>query len=493
MTWQPKTERCAFLVDNLDLPEAAQFEGARWEHFQLSHLQDDSTFRTEVKSRQIAWSFLSAAEAVADGILEGASSVFVSINLDEAKEKIRYAHNVRHALPRAMRPKLLTDNKQEIEFDTGARLISLPSTAPRGKAQMNVYLDEFAHVRDDKVIYTAALPMMTKGNRRLRMASSPMGGSGRFWEVHTESLQPFPGYTRKSTPWWEVQAFCRNVKAARRMAPTLTTFERVGMFGNDRIKALYANMPEEDFQQEYECKFVDESTAWITWEEIKANQMAHIGPAIMVAVKDSTIDRALEAVGELADLVSNQAVELVFGAGYDVGRTRNTSELYLVGVSTLHSYPVRLAISLDNCDFDSQVAVLTAVLTRLPLMGLLIDRNGIGRNLAETMERLFPGKAAGVDFTNQSKALWATDGKMLFQQRRAPIPADKDLAYQIHSIKRKVTAAKNLVFDTERNEKHHADKFWALMLALSVATIIEAPHSGEGVVLDEEAVEISPF
>ena len=71
MTWQPKTERCAFLVDNLDLPEAAQFDGARWEYFQLSHLQDDSTFRTEVKSRQIAWSFLSAAEAVADGILEG--------------------------------------------------------------------------------------------------------------------------------------------------------------------------------------------------------------------------------------------------------------------------------------------------------------------------------------------------------------------------------------------------------------------------------------
>lgn len=491
--WQPKTERAAFLVENLDLPEAAQFEGAKWEHFQLDHLQDDRTFRAEVKSRQIAWSFLSSAEAVADAILLSASSVFVSINLDEAKEKIRYAHNVRYALPKSLRPALVTDNKQEIEFDNGARLISLPSTAPRGKAQMNVYLDEFAHVRDDKVIYTAALPMMTKGNRRLRMASSPMGGSGRFWEVFTQSLQAFPGYRRKSTPWWEVQAFCRNVRHARRMAPGLTTGERVEMFGNDRIKALYANMPLEDFQQEYECAFVNESTAWITWAEIKNNQDAHSGSFVAATCVGGVIDKALEAIDELADMDRNSQIEFALTGGYDVGRTRNTSELYLVGISTLQSYPVRLSISLDNCDFDSQVAVLTAALTKLPILGILIDRNGIGRNLSETMERLFPGKATGIDFTNQSKALWATDGKMLFQQRRAPIPADKDLAYQIHSIKRKVTASKNLVFDTERNEKHHADKFWALMLALALAIIMEIPRQDEGVVIDNDVVEISPY
>lgn len=491
--WQPSTERAAFLIECLDLPEAAQFDGALWEHFQLAHLQNEATFGAEVKSRQIAWSFLSAAEAVADGILNRSSSVFVSINLDEAKEKIRYAHNVRYALPRSMRPELLTDNKQELEFDNGARLISLPSTAPRGKAQMNVYLDEFAHVRDDKVIYTAALPMMTKGTRRLRMASSPMGGSGRFWEVFTQSMQKYPGYTRKATPWWEVQAFCRNVEAARKMAPTLTTAQRVEMFGNDRIKAIYANMPEEDFQQEYECVFVDESTAWITWEEIKANQAAHSGPAILSRSADSQIDNALAAIDELADLVASNQVELVFAAGYDVGRTRNTSELFLVGVSTLLSYPLRLAITLDNCDFDSQLTVLSAALTRLPVFALLIDHNGIGRNLAENMERAFPGKAAGVDFTNASKSLWATDGKMLFQQRRAPVPADRDIAYQIHSIKKKITAAKNVVYDTERNERHHADKFWALMLALAAAIHVTAEPEPQGAIIDETAVEISPY
>ena len=467
--WTPKTERCAFLVDNLDLPEAAQFEDARWEHFQLEHLQDDSQFRIENKSRQIAWSWLVAAEAVADAILNGVGTIFQSINLGEAQEKIRYAHNVRYALPSSMRLKLITDNKQELEFDNGARLISLPGNPQRGKAQMNVVFDEFAHIQKDAAVYTAALPVATKGNRRIRAGSSPMGASGRFWEIFTEQLRPYPGYRRKRTPWWEVQAFCKNVREARHLAPALETSQRVDLFGNDRIKALYANMPEEDFQQEYECKFVDESTAWITWDEIKANQQAHSGHIIMAAGKNDAIDQALAAIDQLAELVGSGEAEGAFGAGYDVGRTRNTSELYLVGISTLKSYPLRLAITLDNCDFDNQLDVLTKALKKLPILKILIDQNGIGRNLAESVMKRYPTKAEGVDFTNTTKKLWATEGKMLFQQRRAPIPVDRALAYQIHSIKRQITAAKNMVFDTEKNEKHHADKFWALMLALTAA------------------------
>ena len=100
---------------------------------------------------------------------------------------------------------------------------------------------------------------------------------------------------------------------------------------------------------------------------------------------------------------------------------------------------------------------------------MLIDQNGIGNQLAEGLSNRYPGKAEGVLFTNASKGLWATDTKMLVQQRKTPIPVDRDLAYQVHSIKKLVTASKNLVFDTDTNEKHHADKFWAWALALAAA------------------------
>jgi hypothetical protein len=55
-----------------------------------------------------------------------------------------------------------------------------------------------------------------------------------------------------------------------------------------------------------------------------------------------------------------------------------------------------------------------------------------------------------------------------------------------------VTGSKNLVFDTERNEKHHADKFWAWALALATARVVAMPAASQ-IVVHEEAVQISAY
>ena len=457
-----KTERAQFLVDNLDLPQAAQFEGARWEYFQLSHLQDDSIFRNETKSRQIAWSWLCAAEAVADGILDAKGSTFVSINLDEAKEKIRYSKNVIEALPLGMRPKLRTDNQTELEFANGARLISLPSKPPRGKSQMNLYLDEFAHIPNDRDIYTGGLPMISKGGCRMRMGSSPMGASGMHWEIAKEELRAYPGYTRKITPWWEVFAFCNDVKAAYKLAPYMTTEARVLQYGNDRIKIIFENMPLEDFQQEYEAMFVDETTAWISWDIIKRNQQADLLYYHLTGHEDDVAG----IIQKIKVAIKQRWIEPSFAAGVDVGRTKNLTELVMVGKSTTGQLPLRLMISLASTEYEYQEHVLYQIFDQLPISRALIDRNGIGNQLAETFEKSFRGKVEGVNFTNASKELWAVEARVKAEKGLTPIPAYRDLAYQIHSIKKKVTAAKNNVFDTDANEKHHADKFWAWALAI---------------------------
>jgi phage FluMu gp28-like protein len=71
-----------------------------------------------------------------------------------------------------------------------------------------------------------------------------------------------------------------------------------------------------------------------------------------------------------------------------------------------------------------------------------------------------------VSFTNQTKELWAVEARLQAERGATPLPVDREISYQIHSIKKKITAAKNNVFDAERNEKHHADKFWAWALAI---------------------------
>ena len=54
---------------------------------------------------------------------------------------------------------------------------------------------------------------------------------------------------------------------------------------------------------------------------------------------------------------------------------------------------------------------------------------------------------------------------MHFSQQHYRLPTDRDLQAQIHSIRKITTAAKHSRFDTDANEKHHADKYWAFALA----------------------------
>jgi phage FluMu gp28-like protein len=108
------------------------------------------------------------------------------------------------------------------------------------------------------------------------------------------------------------------------------------------------------------------------------------------------------------------------------------------------------------------------VIKRLPFTQVLVDQNGIGMQLAEDLKKE-TGKAEGVDFTSPNKELWAVEARVKAEAALTPLPMDRDLAYQIHSIKKTRTDAKNNVYDTERNEKHHADKFWSWALALWAA------------------------
>jgi phage FluMu gp28-like protein len=456
--------RRQFLVDNLNLEAASGVPGARWEAFQIAFLDDEGTFRIDNKSRQIAFSFVCAADALADAILGKRDGIFVSINREEAAEKIRYARQIYGALEIGGLPRVARDNMFGLELDNGARLTSLPARPPRGRARSNIYLDEFAHVKGDKPIYAAALPIISKGGR-LRMGSSPFGSSGTFWEVFEEKLRTYPGYVRRRTPWWETYAFCTDVRTARQVAPTLSTGERVARFGNQRIQEIHANIPEEDFAQEYETAFVDESTAWITWEEIRDAQDEELC-CVLATGNGKALELVYAAIDELRRSINAGDVEGALAVGVDIGRTRNTTEIYAVGLATTKHYPLRLGVTLDGVEFDEQLAVLQYVMRYLPITALWIDRSGLGMQIAEKMERLYPGKAVGQNFSAGSKLVWATDAKMLIQQKRTPLPVNRELAYQIHSIKRMRTSSNNLVFDTETNEKHHADKFWAWVLAL---------------------------
>ena len=469
MRYNELSAKAAFAVEFLDLPAATGIDNAAWEDFQLQFLNNQTRYDITNKARQTGFSWLCALDALLDSVFNTHAPppyTFVSINLTEAREKIYYAKRIIDAFDPPIRAKyfqLERDSLTELETNTGARFISHPCKPVRGKARGRVYLDEMAHYPDvlARDIYTAALPVTTRGGY-IRIGSSPLGASGLFWEIFTESIRPYPGFAdnKRWQPWWTVRALCNDVATAAIIAPTMTTEERVYRFGTAVIIEIFENMFLEDFQQEYECAWVDEALAWIPWENIQANQSQDL---LWWHATDP--DMAVNMLSEIKTAIAEKHIENSFTGGIDVGRKKDLTEFMMLGKTLNGVKPLRFSVSLDRTPFDTQQKLFDLLISELPFTMVLVDQNGIGAQLAENLHRS-NSVADGVDFTNVSKELWAVEARLQVERKQTPLPLDRDIAYQIHSIKKTVTAAKNNVFDTEKNEKHHADKFWAWALAI---------------------------
>lgn len=437
--------------------------------YQVEFMRSEARFRAVVKSRQTGFSFSYAAEALAKAHLSpGHMAIFVSYNLEDAKEKIRYADMLYESMPEAWRLKRVTDNKTELEFvdrrGRRSRLVSLPCREPRGKGKADLYLDELSFYRNARRIYSAAVPVISRGGGVLTVGSTPLGQTDIFYEIITDT-QRYPHFHRFTVPWWECPEFCTDVTRAKSEAAGLSTDDRVERFGTPILREIRASLDLQSFQQEYECVFVDEATAYLPWELITA--CARDSDELPVA---RSVDEFLSA-----------EVRGPLWAGYDVGRRRNAAELIVVE-QVGERYHVRLMQTLDRQKFSLQRETLALLLERRrDVVRLCIDATGVGMQLAEELEDRFPGRVEGVEFTSPVKMALGTTLKIAMEERNVLIPADRDLMLQLHSVRKTVTAAGNVRLDTDHDEKHHADKFWALALALHAGKAGGRPASPQAV------------
>jgi phage FluMu gp28-like protein len=420
------------------------------EPYQVAFLQNPSRFRWITKSRQVGFSFLFALEALARCHLRKShTAVFVSYNQDDAKEKILVARQVYEDLPLGFQKKLVVDSKTELAFESNgpkkrlSRIISAPSKAPRGK-KGDIYLDELAHYLNDREVYRGSTALILRSRGQLTGASTPLGRRGVFWEIAKEELRRYPHHSKMNVPWWLSRFFCRDLDRAAIEAPGLTTVERVERFGRPEIEEQFDSLSLEDFQQELECSFVDESYSFYPYDLILP-----------------CTNEDLRLARDATDVPSPKG-RLV--AGFDVGRTRDHSELALFEEHN-GELVCRMLRRYEQVPFAQQEGDLRLLLNILPIARLSIDRSGIGMNLAENLAAEFP-QVVPENFTNASKEVYATDFKILLQRRQVVLPRDRDLVGQIHSIKRRVLPSGRVSFDAERTTRSgHADRFWAIALA----------------------------
>lgn len=429
-----------------------QDDALDFEPYQLSFLKSTAHYRCIEKARQVGYSWVFACEATSRAHLrESHTAVFVSYNLADAKEKIAYCQQLHEDLPLAFQKKKVIDSKLEIGFQSNgttkrvSRIISNPSKAPRGK-KGDIYLDELAHCANDREIYKGSTALILRAQGQLTVCSSPLGRRGMFWEIARQEIQPYRAYRRQRVPWWLCSFFCRDVARAAREAPNMPTEQRVMTFGQSRIIEQFDSLLLEDFQQEFEVLYSDEALTFFPY------------PLIMPCT-----DPELELYTDFAELDQCKG-RLV--AGFDVGRKRDFSELAVFEQIDGGKLVCRMIREYDKIPFKDQEGDLRALLTNAKIARLSIDNNGIGMNLAENLHSEFP-QVVAEDFTTPNKEAWCTDFKILLQRRGVVLPRDRQLIAQIHSIKKNVTAAGRVTFETEKDSstRGHADKFWACALA----------------------------
>ncbi len=399
--------------------------------YQRRYLEDGSRFKAGMWARQTGKTFTTTLEAVLDCLnaeSQGRSKKWTIMSVSQARAQDAMDNGVKlhlRAFKAAFEALEVPFDADELAFEVrlprGSRIraiASKPQTA-RGMTE-NLILDEFAHHQDNRAIWTALLPVVSRPDLKLRVISTPNGKGDKFYEIMT-------------SPDME-KTFSRYI---------VTIYDAIRDGLNRNVEELRTAMSDPDaWAQEFECKFVDEATAYITYEMIA--QCEDLG---------ATIEPPEGMVGE-------------FYMGVDIGRKRDLTVMWLwekIG-DVLWT---RMVKRLFREPFRIQREIL---FTYLPFVRrCCIDATGLGMQLAEEAQERFGSRVEAVTFTQTVKEDLAVTLRRKFEDRTIRIPIDREIRDDFHSIKKYVTSAGNIRFDAERSEAGHADHFWAAALGAHAA------------------------
>ncbi|MBA3833597.1 MAG: hypothetical protein H0X34_17230, partial [Chthoniobacterales bacterium] len=163
--------------------------------------------------------------------------------------------------------------------------------------------------------------------------------------------------------------------------------------------------------------------------------------------------------------------------GLDIGESRDRTTLAIVKRigdkrSLIHLESHKLT---DDKLLDDLAAKAIGV---YHCQRVAIDKTGLGLFPSKRIKQVYGSKIEQVDFTSGSKEDLATGLYDAVQAEEIELPASylfngvdeiPLLRDDVYAIRRLVTAAGNVRYDAPRTAAGHADRAWALMLAIHAA------------------------
>lgn len=400
--------------------------------YQRRWIEDPARFKIAMFARQCGKTFTSALEIVRDCLTaeaRGSRARWVILSRGERQAREAMNEGVKlhlRALQAGFREMEVdfdaSTKALEVELPGGSRITALPANPDTARGfSANVLLDEFAFHQDSRAIWKALFPVISKPGLKLRVISTPNGKGNKFYELMTG----------------ENDAWSRHV---------VNIHQAVADGLPRNIAELRAGAGDEDlWRQEFELEWLDEASAWLDF---------------------ALIDGCEDALAGMPESYGDGACYV----GVDIA-ARNDLFVIWVLEKVGDVYWTREIIERRRISFAEQDQLLDRVFARYRVLRCCMDQTGMGEKPVEDAKRRHADtRVEGVLFTAANKLILASTGKEAFEDRRVRIPAgNAALRADLHKLQKVMGPTGTPRFVADSDSAGHADRTWALFLALNAA------------------------
>lgn len=371
----------------------------------------DDSFEMEALGRRTRWVILSrgerqAREAMEEGVKKHCKAYNLAIQ--EFESGFRGADGTVY-------------NQLDVVLPNGSKITALPANPDTARGfSANVFLDEFAFHADSRKIWSALFPVISNGYK-LRVTSTPNGKGNKFYDLMTGDDKLWSRHT-------------------------VDIYQAVNDGLPRDIEQLRAALNDEDaWAQEYELKWLDEASAWLSFDLINAVEHDAAGRPDHYQGGPCYVGVDIAARNDL----------FVIWVVEQVGDVLWTREI----------------ITRRRVSFAEQDALLDEVFRRYKVIRCCMDQTGMGEKPVEDAQRRHGStRVEGVLFTAINKLTMATLGKEAFEDRQIRIPlGDPALRADLHKLQKVNGPTGTPRFVADSDSAGHADRAWACFLACNAA------------------------
>jgi phage FluMu gp28-like protein len=414
-------------------------------------INDNSRLKLGEKSRQIGWSWTTAYACVRRTARKGAKVDQWISSRDEMQARLFVEDcklwcdvlqlGAKDFGEQVVDPQL-KQSAYVLQFANDRRIHSMSSNpdAQAGKRGGRV-LDEFALHPDPRKLWSIAYPGITWGGA-LEVFSTHRGSHNFFNQLIREIREGGnpKGISLHRVTLEDALAEGLLYKLQQKLPDDDPRQEMDEQEYFDYVRAGCAD--EESFQQEYMCRPADDDVAFLEYDLIASAEYA----------RDM-------------DWSKIEGSELY--AGVDIGRKKDLTVLWVVERLGDVLY-TRHVEALSRMRKSDQEAILWPWLARC--QRTCIDSTGLGIGWTDDAQDKFgEHRVEGVNFSAAVKESLAYPVRGAMEDRTLRIPYHPEIRADLRSVTKQTTSAGNIRFTAERTDDGHADRFWALALAVHAA------------------------